>query len=80
MPKLKDGVSKKKPISVKIDANLDSRIKIVRSVARSQGKKFNMSEDIETYLEKLVRAAEKELGIDYKSGTKENQQDLFGEE
>jgi hypothetical protein len=65
MPKLKDGVSKKKPISVKIDASLDSRIKIVRSVARSKGKKFNMSEDIETHLEKLVRAAEKELGIDY---------------
>jgi hypothetical protein len=79
MPKLKDGVSKKKPISVKIDAGLDSRIKIVRAAARSQGKKFNMSEDIETYLEKLVRAAEKELGIDYKAGTKETQQDLFEE-
>ena len=79
MPKLKDGVSKKKPISVKIDAGLDSRIKIVRAAARSQGKKFNMSEDVETYLEKLVRAAERELGIDYKAGTKETQQDLFEE-
>jgi hypothetical protein len=80
MPKLKDGASKKKPISVKINASLDSRIKIVRSVARSQGKKFNMSEDIENYLEKLVRSAEKELGIDYKTGTSEIQNDLFESE
>ncbi len=79
MPKLKDSASKKKPISVKIDATLDSRIKIVRSVARSQGKRFNMSEDIENHLEKLVRAAEKELGIEYKGGTLEIQQDLFEE-
>ena len=80
MPKLKDGVAKKKSISVKINASLDARIKIVRSVARSKGKKFNMSVDIETYLEKLVRSAEKELGIDYKTGTSEIQNDLFESE
>ncbi|EOB3604796.1 hypothetical protein ACHELI_004383 [Vibrio vulnificus] len=79
MPKLKDGVSKKKPISVKINANLDARIKIVRAAARQQGKRFNMSEDIESYLEKLVKAAEKELGIDFKGGTLEIQSDLFEE-
>lgn len=74
---LRDRNSTKTPISIKIDSELDARIKKIRAVARSQGKKFNMSADIEKHLKTLVKQAEKQLGIDYKGGTEETQGDLF---
>lgn len=73
MPKLKSGSVKKKPISVKIESSLDERIKRIRTIARERGERFNISEEIESFLEKRVKALEKEFSVENKTGTSEEQ-------
>lgn len=66
-------VEKKVSLNIKIEKSIDERLKRARSAARDQGGKFNVSEHTEEFLLKLLKDIEKELGINEKTGTKEEQ-------
>ncbi len=66
-------VEKKVSLNIKIETSIDERLKRARKAARDQGGKFNVSEHTEEFLLKLLKDIEKELGINEKTGTKEEQ-------
>lgn len=66
-------VEKKVSLNIKIETSIDERLKRARKAARDQGGKFNVSEHTEEFLLKLLKDIEKELGINEKTGTKEDQ-------
>lgn len=66
-------VEKKVSLNIKIEKGIDERLKRARKAARDQGGKFNVSEHTEEFLLKLLKDIEKELGINEKTGTKEDQ-------
>lgn len=69
-------VENKVSLNIKIDRNIDERLKRARQSARDQSSKFNVSEHVEDFLLKLLKDIEKELGITDKMGTKEDQLSL----
>ncbi|MCF9832356.1 hypothetical protein ABK985_23125 [Vibrio parahaemolyticus] len=69
-------VETKVSLNIKIDRKIDERLKRARAVARDQGEIFNVSAHTETFLLKLLKDIEKELGITEKTGTNEDQLSL----
>ncbi|WP_241904919.1 hypothetical protein [Vibrio cyclitrophicus] len=62
-------VESKKSLNIKISADMDFRLKRARKAARGQGMKFNVSAEVENFLEKELKKVEKTLSLheDYKT-------------
>ena len=62
-------VESKKSLNIKISADMDFRLKRARKAARGQGMKFNVSAEVEKFLEKELKKVEKTLSLheDYKT-------------
>lgn len=54
-------VAEKKSLNIKISPELDARLKKARKDARDQGKRFNVSQVVEDFLEKELKKVEAEL-------------------
>ncbi|GAL31574.1 hypothetical protein JCM19240_5005 [Vibrio maritimus] len=63
-------------LNIKISADLDFRLKRARKAAREQGLMFNVSKEVENFLEKEVKKVERHLSIDEE--IKGNLEDLGG--
>lgn len=57
-------VEKKVSLNIKVSANMDLRLKRARQVAREKGLKFNVSAEVEAFLEKELKKVEKNLSIE----------------
>ncbi|MEZ9629255.1 hypothetical protein BCT86_13490 [Vibrio breoganii] len=51
-------------LNIKISSDLDFRLKRARKAAREQGLMFNVSQEVEKFLEKEVKKVERHLSID----------------
>lgn len=51
-------------LNIKIPSDLDARLKLARKAAREQGLMFNVSQEVEKFLEKKVKQVERQLSID----------------
>ncbi|MEZ9630371.1 hypothetical protein AB4304_12825 [Vibrio breoganii] len=51
-------------LNIKISPDLDFRLKRARKTAREQGLMFNVSQEVEKFLEKEVKKVERHLSID----------------
>ncbi|GAB7219738.1 hypothetical protein [Vibrio comitans] len=51
-------------LNIKISSDLDFRLKRARKAAREQGLMFNVSQEVERFLEKEVKKVERYLSID----------------
>ncbi|MFA0339052.1 hypothetical protein [Vibrio breoganii] len=51
-------------LNIKISPDLDFRLKRARKAAREQGLMFNVSQEVEKFLEKEVKKVERHLSID----------------
>ncbi|MGF1850646.1 hypothetical protein L4C44_01980 [Vibrio satsumensis] len=51
-------------LNIKISSDLDVRLKRARKAAREQGLMFNVSQEVEKFLEKEVKQVERQLSID----------------
>ncbi|MGF1774868.1 hypothetical protein L4C42_21530 [Vibrio wakamikoensis] len=51
-------------LNIKISSDLDFRLKRARKAAREQGLMFNVSKEVEKFLEKEVKKVERHLSID----------------
>ncbi len=51
-------------LNIKISSDLDYRLKRARKAAREQGLMFNVSQEVERFLEKEVKKVERHLSID----------------
>jgi hypothetical protein len=73
-------VEKKVSLNIKISSEMDLRLKRARQAAREQGMIFNVSKEVESFLERELKKVEKSLSIE--QGIKENlnQMDLLGSE
>lgn len=73
-------VEKKVSLNIKISSEMDLRLKRARQAAREQGMIFNVSKEVESFLERELKKVEKSLSIeqDIKEGL--NQMDLLGSE
>ncbi|MGR5262304.1 hypothetical protein ACPV5Q_20345 [Vibrio astriarenae] len=62
-------VEKKVSLNIKISTDMDFRLKRARKAARGQGMMFNVSQEVESFLEKELKKVEKDLGLheDYKT-------------
>lgn len=62
-------VEQKKSLNIKISEGMDFRLKRARKAARGQGMIFNVSKEVEAFLEKELKKVEKKLGLseDYKT-------------
>lgn len=62
-------VEQKKSLNIKISEDMDFRLKRARKAARGQGMMFNVSKEVEAFLEKELKKVEKKLGLheDYKT-------------
>lgn len=62
-------VEQKKSLNIKISEDMDFRLKRARKAARGQGMIFNVSKEVEAFLEKELKKVEKSLGLseDYKT-------------
>ncbi len=69
--------TKKVSLNIKIDPELDLRLKRMRVKARDSGLMFNVSSIVSKELEKQLRAAEKELGLTRSVLEEESQVELF---
>ncbi|KDN29862.1 hypothetical protein QTO05_15700 [Vibrio fortis] len=72
-------LQKKQPkvsLNIKIPSDLDFRLKRARKAAREQGLMFNVSQEVEKFLEKEVKKVERQLSIDEE--IKNNLEDLGG--
>lgn len=69
-------VEKKVSLNIKVPERLDSRLKRARATARDQGLKFNVSEEVEDFLEKTLKKVEKSLGIEQDIDEAKAQQSL----
>ncbi|MBO7910299.1 hypothetical protein J5X89_01550 [Vibrio sp. G41H] len=63
-------------LNIKISSDLDVRLKRARKVAREQGLMFNVSQEVEKFLEKEIKKVERQLSIDEE--IKNNLEDLGG--
>ncbi|NOI23609.1 hypothetical protein [Vibrio mediterranei] len=63
-------------LNIKISSDLDFRLKRARKAAREQGMMFNVSQEVEKFLEKEVKKVERYLSIDEE--IKSNLEDLGG--
>ncbi len=60
-------LQKKQPkvsLNIKISSDLDARLKLARKAAREQGLMFNVSQEVEKFLEKKLKQVERQLSID----------------
>ncbi|UQV22844.1 hypothetical protein [Vibrio sp. J383] len=72
-------LQKKQPkvsLNIKISSDLDARLKLARKAAREQGLMFNVSQEVEKFLEKEIKKVERQLSID--EAIKNNLEDLGG--
>ncbi|RJG38620.1 hypothetical protein [Motilimonas pumila] len=63
-------------LNIKISSDLDLRLKRARKAAREQGLMFNVSQEVERFLEKEVKKVERHLSIDEE--IKNNLEELGG--
>ncbi|CDT83695.1 hypothetical protein [Vibrio coralliirubri] len=63
-------------LNIKISSDLDVRLKRARKAAREQGLMFNVSQEVEKFLEKEIKKVERQLSIDQE--IKNNLEDLGG--
>ncbi|MFH0273644.1 hypothetical protein [Vibrio jasicida] len=63
-------------LNIKISSDLDYRLKRARKAAREQGLMFNVSQEVEKFLEKEIKKVERHLSIDEE--IKDNLEDLGG--
>ncbi|KAA8678598.1 hypothetical protein MID13_06430 [Vibrio gigantis] len=63
-------------LNIKISSDLDVRLKRARKAAREQGLMFNVSQEVEKFLEKEVKQVERQLSIDEE--IKNNLEELGG--
>tara|TARA_B110000008_G_C16546006_1_gene394300 strand:+ start:109 stop:366 length:258 start_codon:yes stop_codon:yes gene_type:complete len=63
-------------LNIKISSDLDARLKQARKTAREQGLMFNVSQEVEKFLEKEVEQVERQLSIDEE--IKNNLEELGG--
>ncbi|MEZ8448571.1 hypothetical protein AB6C93_22300 [Vibrio splendidus] len=63
-------------LNIKISSDLDVRLKRARKAAREQGLMFNVSQEVEKFLEKEIKKVERQLSIDKE--IKNNLEDLGG--
>ena len=63
-------------LNIKISSDLDFRLKRARKAAREQGLMFNVSQEVEKFLEKELQAVERQLSIDEE--IKSNLEELGG--
>ena len=63
-------------LNIKISSDLDFRLKRARRAAREQGLMFNVSQEVEKFLEKEVKEVEHHLSIDEE--IKSNLEELGG--
>tara|TARA_B100001063_G_scaffold163409_1_gene152480 strand:- start:251 stop:508 length:258 start_codon:yes stop_codon:yes gene_type:complete len=63
-------------LNIKISSDLDVRLKRARKAAREQGLIFNVSQEVEKFLEKEIKKVERQLSIDEE--IKNNLEDLGG--
>lgn len=63
-------------LNIKISSDLDFRLKRARKAARAQGLMFNVSQEVEKFLEKEVKKVERHLSIDEE--IKSNLEELGG--
>ena len=72
-------VEKKVSLNIKINEDLDKRLKRARKVAREKGKIFNVSKTVEDYLLKELKKVEKQLEINLSIKEEESQTTIFDE-
>ncbi|WP_373408855.1 hypothetical protein [Vibrio jasicida] len=63
-------------LNIKISSDLDYRLKRARKAAREQGLMFNVSQEVEKFLEKEIKKVERHLSIDEE--IKDNLEELGG--
>ena len=63
-------------LNIKISSDLDARLKRARKSARDQGLMFNVSREVEKFLEKELKKVERHLSID--DEIKSNLEELGG--
>ncbi|MEH0672355.1 hypothetical protein [Vibrio owensii] len=63
-------------LNIKISSDLNFRLKRARKAAREQGLMFNVSQEVEKFLEKEVKKVERHLSIDEE--IKSNLEELGG--
>ncbi|WP_373958382.1 hypothetical protein [Vibrio gigantis] len=63
-------------LNIKISSDLDVRLKRARKAAREQGLMFNVSQEVEKFLEKEIKQVERQLSIDEE--IKNNLEELGG--
>ncbi|WP_146491274.1 hypothetical protein [Vibrio sp. T20] len=63
-------------LNIKISSDLDVRLKRARKAAREQGLMFNVSQEVEKFLEKEIKKVERQLSIDEE--IKNNLEDFGG--
>jgi|GEM_PF-4599891 len=59
----KKGATRRKQLSIRISAELYARIDRVRAAAKAGGMVFEIAEQLEPSIEKIVKLAERELGM-----------------
>jgi hypothetical protein len=57
-------VEKKVSLNIKISSEMDLRLKRARQAAREQGMIFNVSKEVESFLEREIKKVEKSLSIE----------------
>ena len=72
-------VENKVSLNIKINSDIDARLKRARAVARKNGMKFNVSLEVENFLIKELKKVEKELLINPQEKSKENQLSLLND-
>lgn len=72
-------VEKKVSLNIKISSEMDLRLKRARQTAREQGMIFNVSKEVESFLERELKKVEKSLSIEQNITESEAQQDMFRE-
>lgn len=70
-------VESKVSLNIKVPQSLDARLKRARKTARERGLKFNVSVEVERFLEKELKKVEKELGITQDISESNNQLNLI---
>lgn len=73
-------VEKKVSLNIKISSEMDLRLKRARQAAREQGMIFNVSKEVESFLERELKKVEKSLSIEQDIKEDLNQMDLLGSE
>ena len=73
-------VEKKVSLNIKISSEMDLRLKRARQAAREQGMIFNVSKEVESFLERELKKVEKSLSIVQDIKEDLNQMDLLGSE